>query len=105
MHVFTTQNWDQEVLRSDVPVLVDFWGPSCAPCIAIAPLVDRVSQQSAETLKVGKVNVNLHAQLASKYGVRSIPTLLLFRKGKVVGQKVGMLQEKELLTFVQKVLR
>lgn len=104
MHVFNMETWESEVLKSDLPVLVDFWGPSCAPCIALAPLLDKVEQTFGGVLKVGKVNVNMHSPLAAKYGIRSIPTLLLFRNGKVVGQKVGMVQKGELDLFLQKVL-
>ena len=104
MHVFSMKTWEAEVLKSDLPVLVDFWGPSCAPCIAMAPLLEEVSQTFEGVLKVGKVNVNMHSPLAAKYGIRNIPTLLLFRDGEVVGQKVGMVQKRELDRFLQKVL-
>lgn len=104
MHVFNMKTWEAEVLKSDLPVLVDFWGPSCAPCIALAPLLEEVSQTFEGALKVGKVNVNMHSPLAAKYGIRAIPTLLLFRDGEVVGQKVGVVQKRELDRFLQKVL-
>lgn len=85
----TTDNFEQEVKQSDVPVLVDFWAEWCAPCKMISPIVDELSTEKAGQLKVAKVNVDEQPDIASTYGIISIPTLLLFKGGQVVEQKVG----------------
>lgn len=100
----TEQNWTDEVLNSTLPVVVDFWGPSCTPCKLLEPLLVKVAQDFEGTLKFGKVNAMAHGNLAAKYGVRNIPTLLLFRNGKMVGQTVGNMPTRTLMTFLQKVL-
>ncbi len=89
MHEFTDANFDAEVLKSDKPTLVDFWATWCAPCRAIAPVVEHLATQYEGKVKVGKLDVDHNPNVASTYGVRSIPTLLLFKGGKVVEQLVG----------------
>ena len=86
---FNDANFESEVLKSDKPVLVDFWAPWCGPCVAIAPMIDQLSTEIADTAKVGKVNVDDNPDISMKYGVRSIPTLLIFKGGEVVEQMVG----------------
>src|SRR5438309_3982157 len=91
---FTTDNWEQEVVNSDQPVLVDFWAPWCGPCRALAPTVDRVATQYAGRVKVGKLNIDDNESLAVKYGVTSIPRLLLFKGGdQPRDQLVGVQRE------------
>jgi thioredoxin 1 len=77
----TTDNWEQEVVNSDKPVLVDFWAPWCGPCRALAPTVDRIATQYAGRVKVGKLNIDDNESVAVKYGVTSIPRLLVFKGG------------------------
>ena len=86
---FTDANFDAEVLKSDVPTLVDFWAVWCGPCRAIAPIVESLAGAYAGKVKVGKLDVDHNQRVAAKYMVRSIPTLLLFKGGKVVEQIVG----------------
>ena len=85
----TSDNFEEEVLQSDTPVLVDFWADWCGPCKMIAPAVEALSEDYAGKVKVGKVNVDDAGDLAMKFNVVSIPTLLLFKDGSVVDQQVG----------------
>lgn len=93
----TDENFDQEVLKSEQPVLVDFWAGWCGPCKVIAPYVDGVAATYAGKLKVAKVNVDHHAVAASRYGIRGIPALLFFKGGKVADQIVGIVPQVDKL--------
>jgi thioredoxin 1 len=86
---FTDATWDKDVLNSDVPVLVDFWAEWCGPCRMMSPTVDAIAADYAGRLKVGKLNVDENGPTSMRYNVRGIPTLLLFKGGQVVAQKVG----------------
>ncbi|HEY2942028.1 MAG TPA: thioredoxin [Vicinamibacteria bacterium] len=100
LHVFTAQNWEAEVLAAEGTVLVDFWAAWCPPCRKLSPLVDELAQEYAGRLKVGKLDVDDSPDVASRYGITSIPSLLVFRDGQVVGQRVGCLPREELRGWV-----
>lgn len=101
VHVVGTGNWDSEVLQSAEPVLVDFWAEWCPPCRALAPTVDALAEQYHGRLKVAKLDVDSSPEVAGRYGVQSIPTLLLFRGGKVVEQRIGALPKDELVRMIE----
>lgn len=88
--VFTEENFKKEVLDSDKPVLVDFWAVWCGPCKMLAPTIDQINTEFQGKAKVGKVNVDENQQLAAQYGIMSIPTVMIFKGGKVVEQFIGV---------------
>lgn len=92
----TDQNFDQEVLKSDQPVLVDFWAPWCGPCLAMGPVIEELAKEFEGKAKVGKINVDENAQMAQQYAIMSIPALKIFKGGQVVKEFIGM-QAKETL--------
>ena|ERR1051326_6223060 len=97
---FSDSSFDQDVLRSDVPVLVDFWAEWCVPCRQIGPTIDTVASEYAGKLKVGKLDVDTNSSTAMRYNVRGIPTLLLFKDGHIVEQRVGAVGKSELQKMV-----
>ncbi len=98
------QDFDQEVLKSSLPVVVDFWAPWCGPCKQIAPIVEKLSEEYKDKLKFCKINVDENHDTASKYHVMSIPTLIFFKKGELVEQTVGGVSEKTLRSKIQDLL-
>lgn len=98
----TDQSFKQEVLDSDVPVLVDFWAPWCGPCRMVAPVVEEIAAQYEHQLKVVKVNTDENPQVASNYGIRSIPTLMIFKGGEKVDMVVGAVPKTTLINTLDK---
>ena len=101
LHV-TDKSFDLEVLKSDTPVLVDFWATWCAPCRAIAPIVDEMAETYSGKLKVAKMNVDENPATPGRYGVRGIPTLILFKKGEVVDQVVWAVPKSQVQGLIAK---
>lgn len=97
---FTDQNFDAEVLKSPTLTLVDFWATWCAPCKMIAPFVEEMARTYKGRLQVGKVDIDNNQRIAQQFEIRSIPTLLLFRGGKVVGQLVGAVPKARMESFI-----
>ncbi len=93
---FTDQNFEQEVLKSPVPVLVDFWAPWCGPCQVMGPVIENLAKEMGDKFKIGKINVDEHPETAGKFGIMSIPALKIFKGGQVVKEFVGV-QAKEVL--------
>jgi len=100
----TDSTFQLEVLDSEIPVLVDFWAPWCGPCRMVAPVVDEIAAQYEDQLKVVKVNTDENPQVASQYGIRSIPTLMIFKDGQKVDMVVGAVPKTTLANTLEKYL-
>jgi len=101
---FTDSNFNSEVLQSEIPVLVDFWAEWCGPCKAIAPTVGEIANDYNGKIKVGKVNVDTNQKIAMEYGIRSIPSLLIFKGGTILKQVVGSVQKDSITKLLDEAL-
>ncbi len=101
VHVFNDLNFDKEVLQSDQPVLVDFTATWCGPCRALAPIIDQVAEELVGTARVGKVDIDEAPLTAGKFGVRGVPTVMIFKNGERIAQHVGLTTKQKLLDLVR----
>lgn len=99
IHV-TDDSFDTDVLQSETPVLVDYWAEWCGPCKMIAPILDEVSSEYSEKIRIAKLDVDQNQATSTKYGIRGIPTLMLFKEGNIVATHVGGLTKSQLTTFI-----
>lgn len=104
MKEFTNENFEQEVLQSDIPVVVDFWATWCQPCLKLGPIVEELAGDYDGKAKFGKLNIENEQEIAAKYGILSIPTILFFKDGEVKNQTVGLMPKKKLAEALEKVL-
>ena len=100
VHNFDTTNFESEVLGSDLPVLVDFTATWCGPCKALAPIVEKIADENNGKVKVGKLDIDASPEIAQKYGVRSVPTVMVFRGGAKSGQHVGLTTQDKLMKLI-----
>lgn len=99
--ILTEENFEEEVLNSDIPVLVDFWATWCGPCKMLSPVIAQIAEEKNGEIKVGKVNVDEEMELAAEYQVASIPTVLLFKDGEVVETSIGFKPKEQLLDMIK----
>ena len=100
----TDQNFESEVIKSGVPVLVDFWAEWCMPCRMLTPTIEKLAKDFAGKLKVGKVDTDTNRDISIKYGISAIPTVILFKNGQVAAQKIGALPKSKLYEWVESAL-
>jgi len=94
-------NFEEEVVKSSLPYLVDFWAEWCGPCKNLAPILEEISDELKDKVKIGKINIDDNQELAAKFSIRSIPTMILFKNGDSIETKVGLPPKKELLDWIK----
>tara|TARA_B100001115_G_C15775156_1_gene380783 strand:+ start:258 stop:584 length:327 start_codon:yes stop_codon:yes gene_type:complete len=104
LHEFTDQNFENDVEQSENPVLIDFWAVWCGPCKAIAPVIEEIADEYQGKVKVGKVDVDQNQNTAMKYGIRSIPTILIMNKGEVINQIVGAVPKNNITDMLDELI-
>ena len=97
----TDQSFESDVIKSELPTVVDFWAEWCGPCKQIAPVVEEIADEYSDKLKVCKMDVDVNRETAVQFGIRSIPTLLIFKNGEVAGSQIGAVSKQQLLEFIQ----
>ena len=97
----TDAEFESQVIKSEIPILVDYWAEWCGPCKMIAPVLEEVAQELSGKVLIGKLNVDENSQTPPKYGIRGIPTLMLFKNGETVGTQVGALSKNDLIKFIE----
>ena len=102
--VLSDDSFETEVLGSDLPVLVDYWAEWCNPCKMVAPVLEQMADEYEGKLRIAKLNIDENPETAPKYGIRSIPTLMVFKGGEVAGTKVGALSKQQLTEFVEELI-
>lgn len=95
---FTADNFEKEVLQADGAVLVDFWAPWCGPCRKLTPVVEEIAAECGDSVKVGKLNVDEAPRVPAQYGIRSVPTILIFRAGEIIDKQVGLTDKETLMS-------
>ncbi len=100
IHKVTDDNFEEEVLNSDIPVLVDYWAEWCGPCKMIAPILDEIAEEYGDKIKIAKLNIDENQNTPPKYGIRGIPTLMIFKNGNVEATKVGAVSKSQLAAFI-----
>ncbi len=101
----TDATFEQEVLQSDVPVVVDYWAEWCGPCKMIGPILEELATEYGDKVKIAKINIDENSQTPPKFGIRSIPTLMVFKNGEVEGTKVGAASKSDLTAFIESSIR
>lgn len=99
--IVTKSNFEEEVINSSIPVLVDFWASWCGPCMMLAPIIEEIAEENEGTIKVCKVNVDEEAELAGQFNIMSIPTVLAFKDGKVVNSSIGFRSKEDIISIVK----
>ena len=98
------KSFESEVVNSELPVLIDFWAEWCGPCKEIAPILDEINNEMDDKIKIVKINIDKNPNIPNKYGVQSIPTLIIFKKGEIIGTKVGACLKSELISWIETVI-
>lgn len=101
MYDITKDSFDAEVLKSNVPVIVDFWASWCGPCQMLAPIIKEIAEEYKDKIKVCKVNVDAQSELAVQFGIVSIPTIIVFKNGEIINKSVGLLSKEEILELIK----